>query len=68
MDSIIVDVTELWAKANLMKKDKMTHVKLTLLESDGPEPACISFDAISSKDPNCTLDYEEVDASPDVDF
>ena len=65
MDSITVKVNDLWAVLNLMKKDGMSQVTLSLLEGEGDCPASIFLEAVSKHEPECSIDYDPVDAVPD---
>lgn len=65
MNSITVKVNNLWSVLNLMKKEGMSQVNLTLCEADGGEPAFISFNAVSQNDPDFFVDYDSVEAVPE---
>lgn len=53
MNSITVKVNDLWSVLNLMKKEGMSQVNLTLCEADEEEPAFINFEAVSQNAPEC---------------
>ena len=65
MNSITVKVNDLWSVLNLMKKEGMSQVNLTLCEADEEEPAFINFEAVSQNAPECFVDYDSVDAVPE---
>ena len=65
MDSITVKVNDLWAVLNLMKKDGMSQVNLSLVESEEDCPASIFLEAVSKRDSECSVAYDPVDAVPD---
>ena len=65
MNSITVKVNNLWSVLNLMKKEGMSQVNLTLCEADDEEPAFISFEAVSQNDPEFLVDYDSVYEVPE---
>ena len=65
MDSITVKVNDLWAVLNLMKKDGMSQVNLSILEVEDDCPASIFLEAVSKSEPECSVAYDSVDAIPD---
>lgn len=66
MDTITVKVIDLWAALNLMKKDGMKDVTLTLCESDDECPASIELEACGSSSngfsPDECVGYDPVEA------
>lgn len=65
MDSITVKTNDLWAVLNLMKKDGMSQVHVTIDEGDSEYPANIMLEAVSTKNPECGIGYDSVEAVPD---
>lgn len=65
MDSITVKVNDLWAVLNLIKKDGMSQVNVTIDEGDDEYPADIMLEAVSKKEPECGIGYDSVEAVPD---
>lgn len=68
MDSINVKVIDLWAVANLMKKDHMKYVSVSISESDDGSPATLDFKAIEDTDSYEIIDYDPIDETPDIDI
>ena len=64
MDSITVKVNDLLAALNLMKKDGMSQVQLTLMEAEDDVPAGIWLEA-TAKNLDYCVGYDSVDAIPD---
>lgn len=64
MNSITVKVNDLWAVLNLMKKDGMSQVNLTLMEAEDDMPASIWLEA-GAKNSDFCVGYDSVDAIPD---
>ena len=66
MDSITVKVIDLWAALNLMKKDGMKEVTLSLMEAEDDLPASIELEASGSSQngffPDECVSYDPVDA------
>ena len=63
MDSIIISVPELLAKAQQLSSEKMNYVKLTINEAEDDIPASVAFTAISNLDDFSSTDYEEIEAA-----
>lgn len=63
MDSIVVKVSDLLAKAAELKDANMDFVELSFLEAEPEDelPASVHFEAFSSDDPYCRIDFEDVD-------
>ena len=61
MNSILIKVSDLLAKAQELSQDGIEYVELSLLEADGELPACVCFNAYSATDDSC-IDYEEINA------
>lgn len=60
MSSITVKVTDLWAALNLMKKDGMSQVSLSIIEGDD-SPAFIALEATSKKELGFHVGYDDVE-------
>ena len=61
MSHSTVKVIDLWAVANLMKKDRMQYVCLSIDEEDGS----ISFSASKSLTDDEVIDYDPLDPVSD---
>ena len=61
MNSILIKVSDLLAKARELSQDGIEYVELSLLEADGELPACVCFNAYSATVDSC-IDYEEINA------
>lgn len=68
MENPTVKVIDLWAMANLMKKRGMKYVSLSFDESESGTIESISFHAISDKDSEEIIDFEEIDTIPDLEI
>ena len=71
MDEIVIKVSDLLNLATQLKSDKMQYVKLTLMEgdscsSDDSVPPCMCASAVKSIKSERAVDYDAIDAAPDV--
>jgi hypothetical protein len=68
MKNATVKVIDLWAMANLMKKQGMKYVSLSFDETETETIGSISFHAISDKDSIEIVDFEEIETIPDLEI
>lgn len=71
MDEIVIKVSDLLNLSAQLKTDKMQYIKLTLLEgdncsSDDSVPPCMCVSAIKSIKSERAVDYDAIDAAPEV--
>ena len=67
MDSITVNVSDLWEKVQQMKNDGMEKVTITLFEPEDDSPASMGFNACKESDEtdwesDVDWDYDYIDA------
>lgn len=64
MSSIVLRVNDLYERVSEMKADGCDYVELDIVDASDGDPTFISFNCLKVNEPDCFIDYEELDEVP----